>query len=110
VFVAKVSFLPEILREYKSELKETLRKLVVVVRNDEVHCNKVPEVVWPSLQKCLFTAPWRSPPHCKATALLFQQHSVSMYYRLLVDLVMPPFRLSAWGFESFEDLKLSYFW
>ncbi len=29
--------------------------------------------------------------------------------RVLLDLVMPPFRLSAWGFEAFEDLKLSYF-
>jgi len=37
--------LPELLREYKPELKETLTKLAVVVWNDEVHCNKVLEVV-----------------------------------------------------------------
>ena len=56
MFVIKASFLPELLREYKPELKKTLTKLAVVVWNDEVHCNKVLKVVRPRLQKSLFTA------------------------------------------------------
>jgi len=76
--------LPELLREYRPEPKEALTKLVVVVWNDEVHCNKVLEVVWPSLQKYLFTALWRGPQRWKATALLFQQHLVGMTLGIFV--------------------------
>jgi mannose-1-phosphate guanylyltransferase len=50
MFVTKASFLLELLREYKPELEEALRR-VAAVWDDEVSRNKILEEVWPGLEK-----------------------------------------------------------
>ena len=50
MFVTKASFLLELLREYKPELEEGLRK-VAAVWDDEESRDKILEEVWPGLEK-----------------------------------------------------------
>ena len=50
MFVTKASFLLELLRVYKPELEEALRR-VAAVWDDEVSRNKILEEVWPGLEK-----------------------------------------------------------
>ncbi|KAH9027693.1 nucleotide-diphospho-sugar transferase [Lactarius pseudohatsudake] len=51
MFVTKVTFLLDLLREYKPELAEGLLKIAAVWDVDEVQRNKVLEEVWPGLEK-----------------------------------------------------------
>ncbi|KAH9062434.1 nucleotide-diphospho-sugar transferase [Lactarius vividus] len=51
MFVTKVTFLLDLLREYKPELAEGLMKIAAVWDVDEAQRNKVLEEVWPGLEK-----------------------------------------------------------
>jgi mannose-1-phosphate guanylyltransferase len=51
MFVTKVTFLMDLLREYKPELAEGLTRIAEVWDVDEVQRNKVLEEVWPGLEK-----------------------------------------------------------
>ena len=51
MFVTKVSFLMDLLREYKPELAEGLTRIAAVWDVDDVQRNKLLEEIWPGLEK-----------------------------------------------------------
>ena len=51
MFVTKVSFLMDLLREYKPELAEGLTRIAAVWDVDEAQRNKLLEEIWPGLEK-----------------------------------------------------------
>ena len=87
MFITKVSFLMDLLKEYKPELAEGLTRVAAVWDVDEVQRNKVLEEVWPGLEnshrpRCRGAGSDGRASRCCVSDVLYVQRA---YPRTLLD-------------------------